>query len=210
MPHLQQVTFRLEFVRYSATRERVFTREHLERMDRWVANQVARIRSAVQSNEWPATVNAGCSFCKLDCPLVMDGLSQESVGQIRSAEHARSMAHQAYAMARQSKALLATLKAYTAEAGPLDIGNDIELGFSKREKWEYQPKTIMQLNAEHGFDPLRALHVSAKDVKKVGKNYPEYVERARATARDRSNTVFQFKNQIGDPLEIDDTEEEFD
>lgn len=210
MPHLNRITFSLEFMRWGIVRSRDFRRDHLEQMDWYVKNQVSRLLSAYHANEWPAAVNSTCVYCRLECPLVKAGLSRQMVGQVQTPEQAQSMAQQLYALTKTAKQLQAILRAYASEAGPFEIGNDITLGFTKREKKVYDPQTIVKLNKEHGFDELRGLTVNPKEVRKVGRDYPEYVTAAQASAKDRSSTVFQFRSDVGDPLELDDEEFDYD
>ena len=70
MPDLQTVTFKLEFVRWGITRSRTFDRSHLESMDSYIGNLVNRLVAAYQADEWPAMINAGCAYCRHECPLV--------------------------------------------------------------------------------------------------------------------------------------------
>lgn len=201
-PYLDSITFVLDFVRYpGATRRREFTRNQLQRMDAYVENQVQRLAEAYADKEWPAAVNAGCAYCRLECPLVAAGLSIESVGQVQSPAHASSMAQQMFALKRAYSQLQTALKAYSNEFGPIDAGNDIRLGYSKQDQFEYDVKAIQALNEEHGFVRDRGLKVASGEVKKIGKSYPEYVMRAKIGSKDRSKTVFKFSSEHGDPLE---------
>lgn len=209
MPHLETITFTLEFVRWNIRRSRDYRRSHLPQMTHYLENQVARLVSAVQTNEWPASINAGCVYCRLDCPLVAAGLSETSVGQVRSRQHAETMAQQMYALGSAYKKAHDILRTWTSANGPIDIGNDITLGFTKRPQFAYDPKTVMDLNEAHGFDRLRGIVVNGRSVAKTGHDYPEYVTAAKAKAKDKSSTVFQFRSEIGDPLKLED-EEDFD
>jgi hypothetical protein len=206
MPHLDRITFRLEFVRYNVERERVFTRDDLERMDRWVDGQLRRIVAAANANDWPAEVNSGCTFCRLECPLVKAGMSPQQLGRIESPDQARAIGGQLYALKRAASQLQAALRPYAVENGPIDLGNQISLGFKKQTQTEYDPRTILRLNEEHGFKPTRALHVTSKEVSKIGRQYPEYAANARAASSDSSKTVFKFTNESGDPLGEDEEE----
>lgn len=205
MPHLEKITFVLDFVRWGIKKSREYGREHLEQMDRYIRNQVARLADAVEQDEWPAAINSKCVYCRLECPLVTQGLTRQAIGQVGSQEEANLLAQQLYALLRSYQQTHALLKAYASANGPIDAGNNIRLGFSKRNKFTYDVRTVVRLNVEHGFDNLRSLVVSATELKKVAKDYPEFLTTARANAKDRSTTAFEFWNDIGDPLE---TEEE--
>ena len=207
MPHLTKITFVLEFVRYHTSRRREFERSQLEQMDKYVQNQVLRLIGAYEADEWPASVNSQCTFCGHPCPLVEAGLSQDVVGQVRSVEHAQQLGQQLYALRRAYLRHHAILKAYAAEHGPVDLGNAMVLGFAKKEKFEWDARAIRRLNEEHGFAPERALVGTNAELKKIAKQYPEYVAKAKAASRDRSTTVFKFWNEAGDPLEDDSDEE---
>lgn len=200
MPWLENISFTLDFVRWGILKTRQFTRDDLKRMDVFVDNQVARLSAAVTTDEWPASVNSKCAYCRLECPLVEQGLTRESIGQIQSPEHARSIAQQAYALRRAYTQAHAMLRAYALENGPIDAGNDIKMGFTKHGRDEYDPQSIFRLNEKYGFAKLRGLKVVSKEIGKIGREYPEYVEEARKSARDKSRTVFKFWNDIGDPL----------
>jgi PD-(D/E)XK nuclease superfamily len=206
LPNLETVRFTLDFLRYGSSRTREFTRDQMEQLDTYVKNQVQRLIEAYKDDLWPATINSGCSWCHLSCPLVEQGMSREQVGQIQSPAQASQMAQQMFAIGRVYKQLHDSLRSYANIHGAIDAGNDISLGFSRQEQFEYSVKTIETLNAEHGFAHDRALRVNPTEVKKIGKSYSEYVSRARKTAKDRSKTVFKFSNAHGDPLEIEDEE----
>jgi hypothetical protein len=208
-PHIETVKFQLEFIRYGIKPEaRVFTRDDIPSMERYVEQEVLRLIQALESDEWPATVNTGCSYCLLQCPLVKAGLTQDAIGQIQTQEHAEELAGQLYALRMAATRIHANLKNWATLTGSIDAGNDITLGFSKSEKWEHDTKTIVTLNEEHGFDPLRGLKPMAAEVKKISKKYPEYGTRARKAAKDKSSTKFQFKNEVGDPLEKEAEDDE--
>lgn len=208
MPSLTKITFTLDFVRWNIQRSRVFERDQMQHMDRYVENHIRRVIGAWQTQEWPAAVNSNCAYCRLECPLVAVGMNRESVGQIGTDEEARKMGQQMYALQRAYRQMHAALKYYATLHGPVDVGNDIAIGFTKQERSVYDPKTIVRLNEEHGFDKLRALGVSGKEVKRIARNYPEYQSRAKATAKDASGTTFKFWNQIGDPMEDGNEESE--
>lgn len=208
MPHLEKINFNLEFIRWGITKTRTFDRDHLETMDRYIDNQVTRLLAAVEEDDWPASVNSKCVYCHLDCPLVAAGLTRNAVGQIQSPEQAKQLAQELFALARSYKQTHALLKAYAMEHGSIDAGNDIRLGFAKRDKFAYDVESVVKLNEQHGFHPRRALGVVPAEVKKIGRKYPEYVMAARAAARDKSTTVFKFWNQIGDPLDEDEEDEQ--
>jgi hypothetical protein len=93
-------------------------------------------------------------------------------------------------------------------SGTIDAGNDIRLGFKKVSKLQAEAKVVSALNEEHGFDPLRALKPDSAELKKIGRQYPEYVEKVRASAKDKSTTAFKFWNEVGDPLEMVDEDSE--
>lgn len=204
MPHLTKVTFNLQFVRYNTERSREFTQADLPKMDRYVMSHVMRLVDAVETDQWPAAVNSGCAYCRLECPLVTNGLTRQAIGQVGSTVDASRLAQELYALRMSYQRTHALLKAYASEHGPIDAGNDIQLGFSKRTKYEYDPKAVAKLNLEHGFHELRGMTVSSQEIKKIGKHYQEYMASAKATAKDRSTTSFQFWNETGDPMAADD------
>lgn len=207
-PHIETVKFQLEFVRYGISPEaREFTREDIPEMERYVEQQIARLIDALESNVWPAMVNSKCAYCMLSCPLVEAGLTQEAVGQVQTDERAAEMAQQLYALHLAAKRLHANLKNWATRSGTIDAGNDIRLGFKKVQKWKMEPKVIMGLNSDHGFAPTRALSVDSKEVKKIGKQYPEFAEKAYKSGKDKSTTAFKFWNEIGDPLDMDEEED---
>lgn len=201
MPHITHVTFTLDFVRWGILKSREFTREQLPELDRYVSNQVQRLVRAYETDLWPAAVNAGCVYCRLECPLVAAGLSRNAIGQISSDEQAQEIAREMFALRHAYQQKHAALKGWATMNGAVDAGNDIKLGFSKRETFEFQVDTIMRLNEEHGFKPTRALAVSSREVRRIGKKYPEYESAAQAEAEDTSTTTFKFVNEKGDPLE---------
>lgn len=206
MPDIDTVKFQLEFVRWGIKSEpREFTRDNLPMMDRYVQQQVLRLIGALDTNDWPATPNTKCAYCMLECPLVKSGMSREVVGQIQTKAHAEEMTRELYTMRQAAKRLHTALKNWAMEAGPIDGGNDIRLGFSLSEKYEFDTETIVRLNKAHGFSPMKTLKPATREVKKVGVNYPEYVNEAKKTANDKSTTNFKFWNEVGDPL---DQEEE--
>ncbi len=98
-PQIETVKFQLEFVRWGIMPEaREFSRDELPTLDRYVEQQVLRLISALETNDWPATVNTKCAYCMLSCPLVEAGLTQDAVGQVQTAERAAEMAQQLYAL----------------------------------------------------------------------------------------------------------------
>jgi len=201
MPHLEEITFNLEFVRYGASRTRIFRQEDLERIDSWVQDQVARFAVAVERNEWPAAANTGCVYCRLDCPLVASGMSPAVLGQVKTDIQARAMAQQLFALDNKADQLRAILRAWSIENGPIDAGNNIMLGFQRQERLQYSPSAIMDLNRAYGFSPTRALSVDGKEVRRIARNYPDYKSKAEETARDKSVTVFRFQHELQDALE---------
>ncbi len=208
-PHIDTVKFQLEFVRWGISPEaREFSREDIPMMDRYVEQQILRLIAALETDEWPATVNSKCSFCLLECPLVEAGLTQEAIGQVQTQDHAEEMTRQLYALRQASTRLHAHLKNWAMRNGPIDAGNDIRLGFSKSSRFEFDTKTIMALNEQHGFAATRGLKPSAAEVKKIAKRYPEYLAEARKTAKDKSTTKFNFWNEIGDPMGDDEEDGE--
>lgn len=204
MPHLEVIRFNLDFVRYGIERTREFTRESLERMDRYVENQVGRLVDAYRTDEWPASVNSKCVYCRLDCPLIEQGMSWQSVGQIKSSDQAEALAQQLFALRRTAAQIFQTLRTYAIENGEIEVGNDIRLGFIKQPKIEYDARSAIALNREHGFSEHRALRVASSEVKKIARDYPEYASRLKERSRDRSTTKFQFWNDKGDPIEMED------
>lgn len=201
MPWLDSVSFTLDFVRYNTSRSRTFQRSDLPRMDLFIEANVSRLIDAYERNVWPAAINSTCSYCKLECPLVEAGLSREGIGKIGSHEEAVEIAQELYAMGKAYKQMHGALKAYAANVGTIDAGNDIKIGFKKQERIEFNARTIFQLNETYGFDKLRTFHVANKEVKKIARDYPDYAEKARSTAKDKSSTAFKFWNEVGDPME---------
>lgn len=209
MPNIDTVQFQLEFVRWGISPEpREFTRDDLPMMDRYVEQQVLRLVSALETNDWPATVNSKCAYCMLECPLVKDGLTQETIGQVQTQEHAAEMAQQLYALHLASKRLHANLKNWATRHGPIDAGNDIRIGFKKSNKVKHSAPKLMQLNEQHGFAPTRALRHDSVELKKIGASYPEYLLEAMKVAKDASTTSFKFWNEVGDPLDKDTGDDE--
>ncbi len=208
MPTLDKITFNLEFVRWGANRSKEFTRDQLPEMNRYVQNQVIRLAGAVASNEWPATVNSKCVYCHLQCPLVDAGLTQESIGQVQNQARAVELANQMFALDAASAKIQASLRAWAIERGTIDAGNDMKLGFFPSTKYTHDPRTITKLNKDHGFDPIRALQVNNQEIKKIARQYPEYVEAAKKTAKNKTSTTFRFWNAGGDPLDNLNDEEE--
>ena len=208
MPEIETVRFQLEFVRWGISPEpRVFTREDLPMMDRYVGQQVLRLQSAFETDQWPASVNTKCAYCTLECPLVKDGLTQETIGQVQTAERAAQMAQQLYAMHLAAKRLHTNLKNWATRYGAIDVGNDIRIGFKKSSKSKHSARKALQLNDQYGFDPARALKVDSVELKKIGKGYPEYVSELMTQSKDASTTSFKFWNEVGDPLEQEDDDE---
>jgi hypothetical protein len=206
-PHIDTVKFQLEFVRYGIMPEaRVFTREDIPTMERYVQQQIARLIEAMRTDLWPATANSTCAYCVLRCPLVDAGLSQEAIGQVQTAEHAAEMAQQLYALHLAAKRLHGHLKNWATRTGTIDAGNDIRLGFRKVTKKDADPRIVASLNVDHGFAPTRALKVDSKEVKKIGKQYKEYADRVWESAKDKSTTAFKFWNEVGDPLDMEEEE----
>lgn len=207
MPHLETITFNLDFVRWNTVRTREFTREHLEQMDQYMKNQVDRLVTAWKADEWPASINSQCVYCHHDCPLVAAGLTRNAVGQIQSEDQAKQMAQELYAMMRTSKQIQASLRNYAMQNGTIKAANDIEIGFKRQDRKKYNVEAIVKLNKKYGFSPHRALVVAAKELAKIGKNYPEYVTEANAFCRDASTTAFKFSNEKGDPLSVEEEED---
>jgi hypothetical protein len=205
MPDLKSITFTLDFVRWGIFRSRTFEREQFARMDSFIRNQVQRLETAFERDEWPAEVNSKCAYCRLECPLVGRGLTEQSIGQIKSAEHASAMAQQVFAMRQASARMMASLRAYALTEGPvMKAGSDLRLGFKKQNRTAYKVRTIQGLNDKHGFDPNRALAVDSSEIRRIGRDYPDYVTEAKKTARDTSSTKFTFWSESGDPLEVED------
>jgi hypothetical protein len=101
------------------------------------------------------------------------------------------MAMEAYALQTRYNKVKEILKNYATQYGDIPIVDRV-LGFAKFESLECDPVAVQRLNVEHGFEPLRALKPDNAILKRIYKDYPDYKEKVRKTAKDRGSTKFQF------------------
>lgn len=204
MPWLTQIRFTLDFVRWGILKSRDFTRDEMVRMDGYVESQISRLVRAHKERQWPASINSKCAYCRLECPLVEAGLTREGVGQVQGPEHAKELGQQLYALQRAAGHVHAMLRSYAVQNGPVRLDNEISLGFAKQNSSDFDPQVIARLNEQHGFPKLRALKVDGRQVRRIARDYPEYLAEALKGAKDRSKTVFKFSNELGDPIGQED------
>jgi len=192
MPGLKEITFTLDFVRYNSLQTRTFSMDEIQDCEVHILAQVDRVLEALESKKFPAeSGHAGCSWCPLTCPLVEAGLDRDLIGQIKDMKQARQMAMEAYALQTRYNKVKEILKNYSTQHGDIAIVDRV-LGFTKFESLECDPVTVHRLNVEHGFEPLRGLKADNAILKRIYKDYPDYKEKVRKTAKDRGSTKFQF------------------
>jgi hypothetical protein len=192
-PFLEEVEFKLEFWRWGASRSRSFTVAELPSVFAMeVQPWIDRVEDAQANNLWPPMPSWACSVCTIDCPLVASGVSRKAIGQIRSEADAQALTSELYAMTKTAERLQMALKGYVGQNGAVKVGDGIELNFRKRALVKYSPARVLQLNDEFGFRRDRALRVDKAEVKKIAKQYPEYLASLEETAQDNSTTEFGF------------------
>lgn len=196
LKHIDKIVFELHFVRYNIIRRREFDLVEIAVAEKEIMALVARIVAAWEKNDWPATPCSQCSFCVLECPLVVAGMKREAIGQVGTEERATMLAGELYVMEMRAKRLKEQLKAYVSENGPIHMDHGQALGFVKRTSQEYDVQHTRALNEEHGFDKNRALAVDNQEIKRIKKRYPEFVSRLEKTKKDASTTIFGFRNEM--------------
>ena len=200
---LKKIRFHLDFVRYNVIKTQEFTKEDLVVVEREIEELVKRLDLAIETKQWPAITNAYCANCVLECPLVQGGLSRKLVGQI-DAETADAMAAELYTMTAQANRMKTVLKNYAAENGPIAVGAHHVLGFKKTRKVRYAAREIAELNKKHGFDEVRALQSDSKEVKKISRDYPEYLRTLNKSKKTKDNSTSEFVFMSSEPeLEFD-------
>ncbi len=198
LPHIEQIDFTLEFIRFGITRTKTYMKPDIAEAEKEIMRHVSRLIEAYEKNDWPATPCSQCSYCSLECPLIVSGMSRESVGQIESPDRATRLAGELYVMEMRAKRMKEQLKGYVTEFGPISMDHGQALGFQKRESQIYEVQHVRALNEEHGFDRNRCLTVDNQEVKRVAKKYPEYKSRLQGTKKDSSTTIFGFRNEEED------------
>jgi hypothetical protein len=130
--------------------------------------------------------------------LVSAGIDRSVVGQIRHPDEAVELASELYALETKAEGLRRALRANAAEAGPIQMPNDIQLGFRRTARVEYPAKTISTLNTAFGFDLLRALKADSTELKKIAKKYPDYIQKLAKHGKNKSSTTLAFSGAAND------------
>lgn len=211
MPDLEEITFTLDFVRFPGlkTPQRTFSATDLEKHQVHIINEVKRLFQALDEDEWPAMVNDKCSWCIVDCPFVEAGMSRESIGKIANSEEAVELAQELHSLQKQADRLKGILRSYVLQFGHLPLPNHLELGFRPAPRMDYSVKQIVALNEEHGFDRNRALKADPIALRRIARQYPNYMHKLSETAKNVGTTKFQFQSVVaGDPMNQEDGEDD--
>jgi hypothetical protein len=158
---LQRVTFVLRFVRYNVTREVVFTREDLPRLEKEVRDarnrQIALHNKAARGQSVEATPGQFCAYCpKLrSCPLgETNPMTEEPTDVMRRAMWAQQLL----------KHDMATLKAHVNINGPIQIkdANDVPYvaNFKLQQKTSYPAIPVLALVSANDPDLAHKLTIS--------------------------------------------------
>ena len=196
-PHLTEIKFHLDFVRFGVIRDRTFSKDELQfvvqpQIEGWESN----LLEAIENNHFPAMGgHSTCNYCQLECPLVTAGLDEKAVVQVKKYDDATSMAETALTMRKRSAKMMQALKHFASkEDTTIELTEEV-LDFHLVEKWKYDRAALMKLNEQYGLDPLNGLAPSKQALKKTFRRYPEFERDLQGASENRSHSEFEFKKK---------------
>ena len=199
MPSLETIHFRLEYLRWGASRVVTFTREDVSRLKRMAAAARNRQKKLISLEQEPkATPHKGCLYC----PLLLNGCPIDKAnpyGKLSAAERLRLQVYLEAAL----KVNQSILKEW-AEKEPISVedenGANYTASFVPRKRTRYALDNTLSIidawDREHSEDPLRPhLAIGASELNelaKARKKRPELAETLSGVAEVVPYTEFQI------------------
>ena len=196
-PHLTEINFHLDFVRFGVIRDRTFSKDELEiSVQPQIEGWESHLLEAIENDHFPAMGgHSTCNYCQLECPLITAGLDSKAVVQVKKYDDATSMAETALTMRKRSAKMMQALKHFSSKEDlPIELQEEV-LDFHLVEKWKYDRDALMKLNEQYGLNPLNGLAPSKQALKKTFRRYPEFERDLQEVSENRSHSEFEFKKK---------------
>jgi hypothetical protein len=121
-PHVKHFRVEMDFLRHGVVREAEFGLGVVEATEELLAQRITQIRGFRQRRDFPAIACDQCQWCGFqgECPILR---AEADPTTIRDADDAAAAAAALHVLEARRTKLRDLLAAYTAEAGPVQVGS---------------------------------------------------------------------------------------
>ncbi len=186
-PYFSTFKVRLDFVRHGIVREVEFGLDVVQETEQELIAAIDRLASL---KTWPATPGEGCAICGFaaECPA----LKGDEIRACATPDDALKVAAQLIVLEKRVSELKEMLKAYCAQAGPVNV-NGIQWGHIKTASQSIEDvKAFAERLQAAKLDPWGYLTADGRKLKSLLRK-PELADALADLLVDKSYTTFRSK-----------------